>query len=104
MNKNYETVFVLNPVLSDKQVEDTVKIYETHLKKSKVKFICNEALGFKKTEHGVFFNKLRKKQKERVGRYQTLLSHFSQMQKIRFFYFPKRMCTRSEKLFNFVHS
>ena len=53
MNKNYETVFVLNPVLSDKQVEDTVKIYEKHLKKSKVKFICNEALGFKNLSYPI---------------------------------------------------
>ena len=28
MNKNYETVFIINPVLSEKQVEDTVKKYK----------------------------------------------------------------------------
>lgn len=53
MNKNYETVFVLNPVLSDNQVEDTVKKYEKHLKKSEVNFICNEALGFKNLSYPI---------------------------------------------------
>ena len=53
MNKNYETVFVLNPVLSDNQVEDTVKKYEQHLKKSEVNFICNEALGFKNLSYPI---------------------------------------------------
>ena len=28
MNKNYEAVFIINPVLSEKQVEDTVKKYK----------------------------------------------------------------------------
>ena len=31
MNKNYETVFIINPVLSEKQVEDTVKKYKKQL-------------------------------------------------------------------------
>ena len=47
MNKNYETVFIVNPVLSEKQVEDTVKKYKKILDKNKIKTICDESLGFK---------------------------------------------------------
>ena len=47
MNKNYETVFIINPVLSEKQIEDTVKKYTKKINSYKVKFICNESLGFK---------------------------------------------------------
>ena len=45
MNNNYETVFIINPVLSEKQVEDTVKKYTKKIESQKAKFICNESLG-----------------------------------------------------------
>ena len=32
MNNNYETVFIINPVLSEKQVEDTVKKYKKKIR------------------------------------------------------------------------
>ena len=47
MNKNYETVFIINPVLSEKQVEDTVKKYKKILDSNKIKIVCDESLGFK---------------------------------------------------------
>ena len=53
MNKNYETVFIINPVLSDKQVEDTVKKYKKVLDKNKVKVVCNESLGFKELTYPI---------------------------------------------------
>ena len=53
MNKNYETVFIINPVLSDKQVEDTVKKYKKILDKNKVKTICDESLGFKELTYPI---------------------------------------------------
>ena len=53
MNKNYETVFIINPVLSEKQVEDTVKKYKKQLDSCKVKFVCNESLGFKELAYPI---------------------------------------------------
>ena len=53
MNKNYETVFIINPVLSEKQVEDTVKKYKKQLDGKKVKFVCNESLGFKELAYSI---------------------------------------------------
>lgn len=53
MNKNYETVFIINPVLSEEQVEDTVKKYKKQLDSNKVKFICNESLGFKELAYPI---------------------------------------------------
>ena len=53
MNKNYETVLIINPVLSEKQVEDTVKKYKKQLDGKKVKFVCNESLGFKELAYPI---------------------------------------------------
>ena len=53
MNNNYETVFIINPVLSEKQVEDTVKKYKKKLESLKAKFICNESLGFKELSYSI---------------------------------------------------
>jgi len=53
MSKNYETVFIINPVLSEKQVEDTVKKYKKQLDGKKVKFVCNESLGFKELAYPI---------------------------------------------------
>ena len=53
MNKNYETVFIINPVLSEKQVEDTVKKYKKILDSNKIKIVCNESLGFKELAYPI---------------------------------------------------
>ncbi len=53
MNNNYETVFIVNPVLSEKQVEDTVKKYKKKLDSLKAKLICNESLGFKQLSYSI---------------------------------------------------
>ena len=53
MNRNYETVFILNPVLSEKQLENIVTKYQKHLEKNKVNFICNESLGFKNLSYPI---------------------------------------------------
>ena len=53
MNNNYETEFIINPVLSEKQVEDTVKKYKKKLESLKVKLICNESLGFKQLSYSI---------------------------------------------------
>ena len=53
MNNNYETVFIVNPVLSEKQVEDTVKKYKKKLESLKAKLICNESLGFKQLSYSI---------------------------------------------------
>jgi len=45
---HYETVFILNPVLSEKQVEEAVKKYETLLKSQKCKIVHKEDWGLKK--------------------------------------------------------
>ena len=45
---NYETVFILNPVLSDDQIEEAVKKYENLISKLKAKIIVKENWGLKK--------------------------------------------------------
>ena len=44
----YETVFILNPVLSDTQIEETVKKFEDFLKKQGAKMVSKENWGLKK--------------------------------------------------------
>ena len=53
MNGNYETVFILNPVLSEEQVKNIVTKYQRHLERNKVNFICNESLGFKNLSYPI---------------------------------------------------
>ena len=45
---NYETVFILNPVLSEDQIEETVNKYEKVITKLKIKIIAKENWGLKK--------------------------------------------------------
>ena len=47
MIKDYETVFIMNPVLSEDQQKKTVNKYKKLLENNKAKIICNENLGFK---------------------------------------------------------
>lgn len=48
MLKNYETVFILNPVLSEDQMKDAVGQYEKLLKDTGAEIINKEIWGLKK--------------------------------------------------------
>ena len=50
---NYETVFILNPVLSDTQIEETVKKFEDFLKKNESKIVAKENWGLKKLAYPI---------------------------------------------------
>ena len=45
---HYETVFILNPVLSETQIEETVKKFEDFLIKNGAKMVSKEDWGLKK--------------------------------------------------------
>ena len=45
---HYETVFILNPVLSDEQTKETVLKYEKFLTSKGAKFVSKEDWGLKK--------------------------------------------------------
>ena len=45
--KNYETVFILNPALSEEQVDKAVEKYEKHLKSNGAKITSKEVWGLK---------------------------------------------------------
>ena len=49
----YETVFILNPVLSDTQIEETVKKFEDFLKKHGAKMVSKENWGLKKLAYPI---------------------------------------------------
>jgi len=50
---NYETVFILNPVLSDVQIEETVKKFEDFLIKNGAKMVSKENWGLKKLAYAI---------------------------------------------------
>jgi small subunit ribosomal protein S6 len=50
---NYETVFILNPVLSDDQAKDTVEKFVSVLKKGKAQIVNNEQWGLKKLAYPI---------------------------------------------------
>ena len=50
---HYETVFILNPVLSDVQVKETVKKYEDFLVSRGAKMISKEDWGLKKLAYPI---------------------------------------------------
>ena len=50
---NYETVFILNPVLSDDQIEETVKKFEDFLIKNDAKMVSKENWGLKKLAYPI---------------------------------------------------
>ncbi|GGW40705.1 30S ribosomal protein S6 [Arenibacter certesii] len=50
---NYETVFILNPVLSDTQVEETVKKFEDFLINKGAKMVAKENWGLKKLAYPI---------------------------------------------------
>ncbi|MGB5647340.1 30S ribosomal protein S6 [Muriicola sp.] len=50
---HYETVFILNPVLSDVQIEETVKKFEDFLIKNDAKMVSKENWGLKKLAYPI---------------------------------------------------
>ena len=57
----YETVFIMNPVLSEAQIKETVKKFIDHLKKKKGKITHEENWGLKKLKYVI--------QKKKTGFY-----------------------------------
>lgn len=53
MTNQYETVFILTPVLSDKQVEEAVKKIEDFLKENKGEIVHRENWGLKKLAYSI---------------------------------------------------
>lgn len=50
---NYETVFILNPVLSEDQAKDTVEKFVNVLKKAKAEIVNTENWGLKKLAYPI---------------------------------------------------
>ena len=50
---HYETVFIMNPVLSEAQVKETVKRYISYLKANKAEIISEENWGLKKLKYAI---------------------------------------------------
>ncbi len=50
---HYETVFILNPVLSETQIEETVKKFEDFLIKNGAKMVAKENWGLKKLAYPI---------------------------------------------------
>ena len=50
---NYETVFIMNPVLSEDQIKETVKKYTSYLKDNKSEIISEENWGLKKLKYSI---------------------------------------------------
>lgn len=58
---NYETVFIMNPVLSEEQMRETVQKFTKLLKDSKAKIVAEENWGLKKMAYSI--------QKKKTGFY-----------------------------------
>ena len=50
---HYETVFILNPVLSEDQIKEAAKKFESFLSDKKAKFINKENWGLKKLAYPI---------------------------------------------------
>jgi small subunit ribosomal protein S6 len=50
---HYETVFILNPVLSDDQIKETVKKYEDFLVSNGAEMVAKEDWGLKKLAYAI---------------------------------------------------
>ncbi len=53
MEKQYETVFIMTPVLSDDQMKETVEKYKKFLKKKGAKIIYEDYWGLKKLAYPI---------------------------------------------------
>ena len=53
MNKNYETVFILTPVLSETQMKDTVDKFKKVITDAKGKMVNSENWGLKKLAYPI---------------------------------------------------
>jgi len=51
--KNYETVFILNPVLSEQQVKETVSKFEDFLTSKGAEMVAKEDWGLKKLAYEI---------------------------------------------------
>lgn len=51
--KNYETVFILNPVLSEQQVKETVSKFEDFLTSKGAQIVAKEDWGLKKLAYEI---------------------------------------------------
>lgn len=58
---HYETVFIMNPVLSEEQMRETVQKFKGLLKESKAKVVAEENWGLKKMAYSI--------QKKKTGFY-----------------------------------
>ena len=50
---NYETVFIMNPVLSEEQIKEAVKKFESFLNDKGAKFVNKENWGLKKLAYPI---------------------------------------------------
>lgn len=50
---HYETVFIMNPVLSEDQVKETVKRYTSYLKSKNAEIVSEENWGLKKLKYTI---------------------------------------------------
>lgn len=64
MSNHYETVFIMNPVLSEEQIKETVQKFEEYLKNKGAEIVNNEYWGLKKLAYAI--------QKKKSGFYQLL--------------------------------
>ena len=53
MSKQYETVFILTPVLSDEQTREAVNTYKKLFKDLKIKIVHEESWGLKKLTYTI---------------------------------------------------
>jgi small subunit ribosomal protein S6 len=53
MLNQYETVFILTPVLSDEQMKETVKKYQEYLKEQGANIVHEEAWGMRKLAYPI---------------------------------------------------
>ena len=53
MLRNYETVFILNPVLSDEQTKEAVSKFTAHLKSNDAEIVAEESWGLKKLAYPI---------------------------------------------------
>ncbi len=60
----YETVFIINPVLSEDQVKEAVKKFDDHIKENKGNITNEESWGLKKLKYPI--------QKKKTGFYNLI--------------------------------